>query len=1160
MKNTSKSSKLLSFIMAFLILLVSLPTYALASLVPEDTSQGLKEAQTTALPEEEGVYVLEEDISLREENVKHFKLSNGTVKAVSYANAVHYLDAEGNWIDIDNSLTLNGSEYTANNKQKIKFANKSGSNGLLSIKDGEYKIDFTPLNTNKVSVEIENPQKNNSRKFDDVKKLNNIVSRATYKGIYEGIDLEYILVGNNIKENIIVNEKQDTYSYSFEIKLNKLKAELVENSIILSDYDTGEKVYEIPAPYMVDANGEYSDNVEYSLVQDSKWKYTFTVKADPEWINEEERQLPVKIDPTVLVNTFTSHISDTFIMDEYDYSNYNYMIVGNFMNSYFDVLGFIKFESLLSIPENSILVEAELNTYISYVERLNDVNLSLGVFEATSDKWETKPTASLSEARDWHSIESTDVTPITTAKEYGWNITALYEKWIKNENTNKGVCIKAIGLSQTDSANVRIQTTNHSEDYSRPKLEITYRDIIGVEDYYAYLENTLGDVGKSYVNLYNGALTYVNHLTSIEVGPNLTYDIDMVYNSIEEKWTPSFNESITMIDYNTYDNESVNDMRDDVYYWRDEDGTSHAFTIYMEKNYWGEYIPYNIETGNLTQTWNPQKIFYPEDDIDYVLIKTENDEYILRDYQGNQKMFDSQGRLSKICDAQGNLIHFSYKNGNLSCIDCVKLDNIQTPQVEFTYNTDNKLSTIYIFATKLEISLDWSNNGLSKIEYNDIDNTKDRLIEIYYKENSNLIDKMSDNTESTYIEYDSNTSAKITSVWFYDNNGAPQSRYNIYRGEQYIVYTDHGTDLNSMTDNVRERFEFDKKGRKTTQSESAGSSWDFTLIDTWAYIDSQIPDISYYRVEYSDNINNKLTVSGNEDAIVRYNVGTGQEEHLSISEILTATIDLNVIPNLIETLETENLSSDGENIVTPAYVFDDEYDREIVTNTSQEPYSAICFLHMYFGNSQYRGSGFLIGPNLLLTVAHNLYDDGTSDNTTNPTFATSIDVYPGATKDPNSNWVTTPYEIVGVESFYIPKKYYEYERDNNNPLRNDYDWGICILDSNIGYETGWLDIDITPNDISSNVNIIGFPGNGKFNMYSGEGEILGVTDYKLLHTADAETGSSGSPVFIKGDENYIVQGVLSAQDPNANIGDNNIGRCNVATRINLLIYTLVMIL
>ena len=255
MENSRSKYRILSLIMTVLILIMSLPTYAFASFDDEANKEIVTEETNEAYFPKSEVVVLEEDISLRDENIKHFKLSDGTTKAVSYATPVHYKDAEGNWIDIDNALSLNGSEYTANNKSEIKFANKSGSNGLVSIKDGEYKIDFTPLNTNKVSVEIENPQENNSRKFDDVKNLTNLISKATYKNIYDGIDLEYILIGNNIKENIIVNQKQDSYSYSFEIKLNKLRAELVENSIILSDYDTDKQIYEIPAPYMLDANG-----------------------------------------------------------------------------------------------------------------------------------------------------------------------------------------------------------------------------------------------------------------------------------------------------------------------------------------------------------------------------------------------------------------------------------------------------------------------------------------------------------------------------------------------------------------------------------------------------------------------------------------------------------------------------------------------------------------------------------------------------------------------------------------------------------------------------------------------------------------------------------------------------------------------------------------
>ena len=49
--------------------------------------------------------ILFEEESLREENVKHFRLSDGTYIAVDYQQPVHYAAADGSWQDIDNRLT-----------------------------------------------------------------------------------------------------------------------------------------------------------------------------------------------------------------------------------------------------------------------------------------------------------------------------------------------------------------------------------------------------------------------------------------------------------------------------------------------------------------------------------------------------------------------------------------------------------------------------------------------------------------------------------------------------------------------------------------------------------------------------------------------------------------------------------------------------------------------------------------------------------------------------------------------------------------------------------------------------------------------------------------------------------------------------------------------
>ena len=48
--------------------------------------------------------VLFEDTSLREENIKHFRMSDGSYIAVDYGHAVHYIDEAGVYQEIDNRL------------------------------------------------------------------------------------------------------------------------------------------------------------------------------------------------------------------------------------------------------------------------------------------------------------------------------------------------------------------------------------------------------------------------------------------------------------------------------------------------------------------------------------------------------------------------------------------------------------------------------------------------------------------------------------------------------------------------------------------------------------------------------------------------------------------------------------------------------------------------------------------------------------------------------------------------------------------------------------------------------------------------------------------------------------------------------------------------
>ena len=694
------SMKLFAFIMALLMLLVSLPISAFASAINDalsDENNVISNADSETVKKD--VIVLEEDEALRDENIKHFKLSDGTTKAVVYSQAVHYKDADGKWVDIDNALTLNGSEYSSNNKSEIKFANKSGSNGLVSIKDGDYKIDFTPLNTNKVSVVIENPQGNNSRKFEDMSVLNNLVSKAIYADIYDGIDIEYILVGNNIKENIIVKEKQDSYTFSFELKLNKLSAELVDGAIILSDYDSGEQVYEIPVPYMFDANNVYSDSVEYSLVQNNKWKYTLTVTADAEWINSDDRAFPVTIDPSLGVdnNNIEDYTKNLGVI------NSSTLKVGDGNVSYIEI------GTLPTLPKDAYMTGATIK-----LKRLNGDDIRVGVYAYdANDLSDFNDIVCVLVPREGEFDENGEQIYDEVYGEDGWFTWDVYNAvndWY-NDPTQTRI-FEFYEFSGLDGDGYIEFAAEESGTETRPVFEVTYRDMKGVESYWSYVSQNVGSAGSGVVNLATGNLMFeISTLTTTEnifgFTPSMIYNSaiageDYKYGSVQNGYWYSFaatgfklnmNETLIKKSYVNGNGETS------VYYvWADADGTEHYF------------LPSTFE--------NEENVYYDEDGLQLKLVVDlvdDNEEAYCKivDSAHGERIFyilggapASEGlavyHLEQLKDRNGNILHFemdgAHKPNNIRFTPSGTTQKTQL--LGPLYNSSGKVGLIWCNETK----------------------------------------------------------------------------------------------------------------------------------------------------------------------------------------------------------------------------------------------------------------------------------------------------------------------------------------------------------------------------------------------------------------------------------------------------------------------------
>ena len=267
--------------------------------------------------------VLGEDESKITENSRHYVLNNGTAKSVFTASAMNFYDEdEKKWKTIDNSLEEREDCYEAKfgkfkaqiAKAEHKKAVKISGNGLsvsweyLGKKNQAAAVNLSAEQTEKTAKPVALAVKKSVKGIAGIAKD----GEAVYENIEDNTNLQYILQGNNVKENIIVKEKSDEYKYLFALNTEGLTMRLSEDSksielcseTVNTEGVKEEKVeFTIPSPYMYDSEGNQSEDVYYEIEEESDGRYVFAVVADSAWINEFNRAFPVTIDPQIVTNS-----------------------------------------------------------------------------------------------------------------------------------------------------------------------------------------------------------------------------------------------------------------------------------------------------------------------------------------------------------------------------------------------------------------------------------------------------------------------------------------------------------------------------------------------------------------------------------------------------------------------------------------------------------------------------------------------------------------------------------------------------------------------------------------------------------------------------------------------------------------------------------------
>ncbi len=241
--------------------------------------------------------IVSEIISSRDEYSKEYLLSDGSRALVVYAQPVHYVAENGAMIEIDNSLVETEEGYeNAENNYKVLFTDSEESKGQVVFEADDYQINWeyvdAPENAENNHTDLKVEKEDSEENLEDLATYGHVISSSniSFEGYADGTKLEYEPLSDGVKESIIVDNREIGNNFTFKINLNGLKARInLANEVELYDEESGDTKYIFPAPFMEDANGEYSDAVWYSFGNEKEFEdVKENIKEDSEEIEEKK--------------------------------------------------------------------------------------------------------------------------------------------------------------------------------------------------------------------------------------------------------------------------------------------------------------------------------------------------------------------------------------------------------------------------------------------------------------------------------------------------------------------------------------------------------------------------------------------------------------------------------------------------------------------------------------------------------------------------------------------------------------------------------------------------------------------------------------------------------------------------------------------------------
>lgn len=831
-------NRLTALVLCMAMLVTSMPASAFASAESTDAENTAQETAASAAEagmygtaefaedaEETAAEPLAEDPSLRGETVKHFINDDGSYTAVNYFVPVHYRkEGSSAWTEIDNTLTASedGQTYVpADSPVQAEIAAELSDGELVHLQGKAHEISWTYEDV-KPSKSEKKQLKEAAKKDKKAEKLEpdkSVTDGRVYGDIAESTDLEVIVDGTSLKENLILKDKHAQTGYVIRYDTDGLSAEQKDShTVLLKDGD--ETAFTISAPYMTDAAGAVSEDVSLQILSQDGGTIRVSLSVDKKWLKDKDRVYPVTIDPYVNETTKNFNYDACAIYNAGASYPYGTLVVGNDYSDYGRAKSYVKFE-LPDLKAGDMVTGGMLHLAQcegSYGFSGGDISsLQVNIYRVTSS-WTADGIISSSgysglPGRDTTVVDIENVSYHSGVEWTEFDVSRVVKDWYEGRYENYGLCIMAD--DESDWAVARFLATDCT-DYvnSRPVLTVTYLNNQGLESRWTCHEQSLGESGTGYVNDYTGNLVFTIPLVET-TGQLMPVSLGLVYNGYQkgknidqvtkagEGWRLNIQQCIIPINE---DGTSLEKKLYDAgyrYIYEDADGTAHYFRLKEDSS----------------------SVYVDEEGLGLEL-KTVSTDDTMEHYQltaddGGKLTFTSRGYLRKAYDDSGNFYTVKYSEDVPGAVTYI-LDGAGR-KIDLTRDAGNRVTKVTDPAGR-NVTLAYSDSGQTLLTVGYPDGTSTSL---GYTEQRLRRIRGRDNIRLQYLypdKGDASTRSRVVGIEEYSSSDggsyAEDNRGNTleisYAGNNRTRFTDN--------DDFHETYQFDNYGRTISVTDSNGNA------------------------------------------------------------------------------------------------------------------------------------------------------------------------------------------------------------------------------------------------------------------------------------------------------------------------------------------------